>query len=290
MQLAQGMKEAIDIGATFRSDDEAAAYWSEGAASVPFEDLTLVGAAGQAQAARLYRGPSGGPVLIYIHGGGWAGGSIALNHASACGLAAHSGWNVLAISYRLAPQHPYPAGLDDCQAAFDWLTENGIDHGLSPDRIAVGGASAGANLAMALALRLPAGAFDGLLLFYGVLAADLGSATYETYKDGPGLTRARMADLFAMYDPEGHRNSDPLITPVLSDRLPEMPPTCLIAAEHDVLRADTEQMATRLRKAGVTTRLHTEPGVTHGFINRGRLVPAATACIRRAARFLSNLS
>ena len=288
--FADGMAEALRIAAAFGSDAEAAAYWNASAEDVPFDDVTIPGAAGQTQAARLYRGGAGAPTLIYVHGGGWGGGSIVLNHASTCGLVAQSGWNVLAVSYRLAPPHPYPAGLDDCHAAYDWLIAEGADQGLATDQIAIGGTSAGANLAMALALRMPKATFDALLLFYGVFTAELSSDSYMTYRDGPGLTRARMAELFEMYDPDGRRATDPLIAPTLSNSLSDLPPACLIAAEHDVLRDDSSAMTARLRAAGVPTDLHIEPGVTHRFINCGRLVPAANTCIARAACFLSTLS
>ncbi len=290
MRFAEGMQEATRVAEGFASDTEAAAYWSVGGTDVAFEELTLPNAAGQSLPGRIYRGAADAPVLIYIHGGGWAGGSIALNHASASRLAAQSGWNVLAISYRLAPQHPYPAALSDCAAAYEWLMAEGPALRLSTQTLAVGGASAGANLALALALSLPKPAFDAMLLFYGVFSANLSSDSYTAYRDGPGLTRARMAELFAMYDPDGRRESDPLVAPVLSEALSHLPSACLIAAEHDVLLDDSRVMAKLLRAAGVPTDLHVEPGVTHGFINRGRLVPAANACIARAAQFLTTLS
>ncbi len=289
MQFAEGMQEALRVGETFATDDEAAAFWNADAPSVPVDDLVIPGAAGQEQRARLYRGRSNGPVLLYIHGGGWAGGSVALNESSARGIALESGWNVLGISYRLAPDHPFPAGLDDCRAAVDWLRTEGGALGLDTREIALGGASAGANLAMATTLALPMDSFAGLVLFYGVLGSDFTTESYRTYQNGPGLTRERMVDLFAMYDPDRKRDVDPLIAPLLSDHLSRMPPACLIAAQHDVLLDDSRAMAEAFAKAGVRHELHIEPGVTHGFINRGRLVPAARACITRAATFLKHL-
>lgn len=287
--LAPGVAEALTRAESFACDAEAAAYWVEAAPKVPAWDLTIPGAEGQPQPARLYRGGVWAPLLLYIHGGGWTGGSVALNEASARGLAAASGWNVLGISYRLAPEHPYPAGLRDCRAALDWLREHGAKLGVDTGLVAVGGASAGANLAMALALSLPRGALAGLLLFYGVFGADLATPSYRRYAHGPGLTRARMAALFEMYDPRRRRLIDPLIAPLLSKRLAEMPPACLIAAEHDVLCDDSRAMSAALQAAGVNASLHVEPGVTHGFINRGRLIPAAGACLARAADFLTRI-
>ena len=238
------------------------------------EELTYSGGAGQPQAARLYKGGDAG-TLLYIHGGGWAGGSIALHEPSAAGMALESGWDVLSISYRLAPAHPYPAGLEDCRAALAWLAEKG-------GKIAIGGASAGANLAVATALSTTA-KLAGLVLYYGVFGDDFDTESYRAHGQGPGLTRGRMQELFAMYDPDGLRNE--LIAPLRAD-VRGLPPALLIAAEIDVLLSENEAMAAHLRAAGVETTWHLEPGVTHGFINRGRLVPAANACISRAASFL----
>jgi acetyl esterase len=288
--FAPGMAEVLaeDARLSPLGDAAAATFWAEGARHVAdIRDLTFEGAAGQAQAARLYRSREGRtPVLLYIHGGGWSGGSIALNERAARELAAESGWSVVSISYRLAPAHPYPAGLDDCRAALAWLRREGPALDLDTDRIAIGGASAGANLAMATALAEKQQGLAKLLLFYGVFGADFSTPSYERFAAGPGLTRERMQHLFSLYDPQGQRDREPLITPLLAD-LAGLPPTMLIAAECDVLCSDSERMADALTRAGVETSLHIEPGVTHGFINRGRLLPAATAALHRAAGFLA---
>ncbi len=273
MSYAKGIAEVIALG-DFPSPEDAAAYWNEGVPEAPFEDLTYTGGAGQPQRARLYRGGGAG-TLLYIHGGGWAGGSIELHQPSAAGMALQSGWDVLSISYRLAPAHPFPAGLEDCRAALDFLVAKG-------GKIAIGGASAGANLAVATALSTDV-PLAGMVLFYGVYGDDFETESYRRHEAGPGLTRARMQELFAMYDPGQSR--DPLIAPLKAD-LQGLPPALLIAAEVDVLLSENEAMGEALQNAGVPTTWHVEPGVTHGFINRGRLVPAAEACITRAAHFL----
>jgi len=289
MKFADGMEAVHRIEETFASEVEAAAYWAEGAPRVPFEDMMYPGAEGQPQLARLYRGDPGAPLLLYIHGGGWCGGSIALNDPVCREITAETGWNVVSISYRLAPEHPYPSGLNDCLAAWNWLEAEVEVLGLRRAPIALGGASAGANLALAACLAAGGARASALVLFYGVFGHDLTTGSYHTYQDGPGLTRARMAELFEMYDPGRSRESDPLISPLLSDELHALPPTCLIAAEHDVLLDDSRQLAARLDGSGALHEFHIEPGVTHGFINRGRLVPAAGRAISQAAIFLSTL-
>ena len=289
MRFAPGMKEALEQGDLFASDDEAARFWSEGAPDVPTEETTYPGAQGQPQRARLYRGDPDAPTLLYIHGGGWCSGSIDLNEPATRGLCLESGWNIVSISYRLAPGHPYPAGLEDCLAAFGWLQTESPTLGLRPGAIALGGASAGANLAMATNLALGARDVAALVLFYGVFGHDMNTDSYRAYRNGPGLTRARMVEIFGMYDPDRRRERDPLIAPLNAADLSGTPPACLIAAEHDVLLDDSRSMATALAQAGAPHTFHIEPGVTHGFINRGRLVPAARASVSRAASFLKDL-
>lgn len=292
MQFAKGMMDAIQKQDTFSDDVQMASYWAATAVRVPHEDFHYVGAAGQLQEARHYRGGDGhdAPVLLYIHGGGWAGGSILGHEYSACALAKSAGCNVFSISYRLSPKDPFPAGLNDCCAALSWLRINEASLRLNIDKIAIGGASAGANLALAAALTSGAAPLAGLLLFYGVFGCDFETDSYRTYKDGPGLTRARMQDLYDKYDPAHQRTTDSAITPLLSTRLSHLPPCCLIAAEHDVLLDDSKRMSSALQAAEIETEFHIVPGVTHGFINRGRLVPSANASLARAAAFLGNLT
>lgn len=282
MTYSPGMTEAIAIADRFSGDAEAAAYWGHGAPEVDCEDLSYPGGAGQPQSARLYRGGAG-PLLLYIHGGGWVGGSIALNERACRFLAQESGSDVLSISYRLAPEHPFPAGLEDCRAALSWARAR------FPGRaVALGGASAGANLALALALDETV---LGLVLFYGVFDADFTTDSHVAYRQGYGFTGARCAEIFELYDPEGLRRSEPRICPLRAAdaQLRRLPRSFLVAAELDVLRDDTLRLAERLGRLDQPHELHVEPGVTHGFINRGRLVPAADACLRRAAAFLAEL-
>ncbi len=297
--LAEGVIEAQQINAGFVSPEAAAEFWAEGTRDTGERALSFVGADGAQREARLYPGarPRGeaaySGTLLYIHGGGWTGGSVPLNHRACRLLSAQSGWNVLSISYRLAPEHPYPAGLDDCRAAYRCLLAEGAGHGLATERIALGGASAGGNLALSLALSLDE-PVSGLLLFYPVTSDDFETDSYAQYAEGFGLGRARMKELFSHYDPGNLRATDPAITPLSTPvetiRAAALPPTAIISAECDVLADDSRNMAARLKDAGVTVDMHIEPGVTHGFINRGRLIPAADACLARAANYLESLT
>ncbi len=289
---APGMAEVLAAEARLKTADPATAgaFWGEEAPEVAaVEELELPGAAGQAQPARLYRGTEGrpAPVLLHIHGGGWIGGGLALNEHSCRSLVAESGWSLLAVTYRLAPQHPFPAGLEDCMAALDWLLEEAEGLGLDPGRIAFSGTSAGANLALAMALTRP-GIAKGLLLHYGVYDRDFDRGSFARYGEGPGLTAERVRGIFDAYAPDA--GTDPRVTPLHAPDLSFLPPACLIAAERDVLADENVAMAGRLREAGVETEFHLEPGVHHGFINRGRLLPAARACLARGGAFLRRLT
>lgn len=289
MRFASGVQAALRKEDGFRDPSQAAGFWAAGGAEIPTRELRYTGAAAQEQRMRLYRGGESDAVtFLYIHGGGWVGGSIDLHDRSARGLAAAGACNVLSISYRLAPEHPFPAGLEDCLAAAMWVDDHGARFGISRNCVAMGGASAGANLAIAAALSRP-NRFAGLLLFYGIFGCDFETDSYRKYDKGPVLTRSQMKEFFAQYDPNQVAGREPLITPLLSRDLSGLPPTCIIAAEHDVLLDENVDMSRTLLRAGVPVEFSIEPGVPHGFINRGRLVPSADLCIEKAGSFLAGL-
>lgn len=296
LKMANGMQEVLAEEARLAELDVAAAeqFWMQGGAEMhAVEDFLYTGAGGQEQRLRLYRAtPGKRPVLIYIHGGAWIGGSIELNDSAVRALAAQSGRHVVSISYRFAPEHPYPAALSDCVAAYNWITSatapDELTGELNLQKIAIAGASAGANLALASALSLPLKTFDALVLFYGVFNDDMSVGSYQQFQNGPGLTRARMEMAFKAYDPEGKRANEPLITPMHAD-LTGLPPTVVAAAEIDVLRSENELFAERLRTTGVEVTHWVESGVTHGFINRGRMLPGARDTLARAAQALASV-
>ncbi|PWK54651.1 alpha/beta hydrolase [Silicimonas algicola] len=283
---AEGMERVHEISETFADDAEAAAYWVEGADGVhSVEDMTYTGAAGQRQRLRLYRaGADDAPVLVYIHGGGWVGGTIDLNDR-ACRRLAGAGWHVASVSYRLAPANPFPAGLDDVIASVGWLQSAGLT-GLDTTRLAIGGASAGANLALAAALSLPRETFRALVLFYGVFGNATDTESHRAYADAPVLTGARVDEIYDLYDPGARFRDDPRFAPLLGD-LKGLPPVLNLMAEHDVLRSEGEALTLRLHDAGVEVEAWTEPGVSHGFINRGRLAPSADAALARSRDWLA---
>ena len=294
--LASGMEEVLAEEARLAKLDisEAEKFWMEGAARMhAIDDFYHPGAAGQQQRIRLYRATTDKqPTLIYIHGGGWIGGSIELNESAARAMAAKSGRHVVSISYRFAPTNPYPAALSDCIAAVQWLQSGDgpveLTRHLNLQQLSIGGASAGANLALATALSLPHSTFEALVLFYGVFNDDMSVPSYTEYPDGPGMTRARMEMLFEAYDPDYVRRADRLVTPLKAD-LDGLPHTIVAAAEIDVLRSENELLAERLQSTGVDVSTWVETGVTPGIINRGRLLPAARDTLARAAEVLASI-
>ena len=241
------------------------------------EERTVQGAAGPLR-ARLYvpheqAGAQPSPLLLYFHGGGWVVCDLDTHDAPCRMLARSAGVRVLAVDYRLAPEHPYPAAADDALAAFRHVAANAADYGVDPARIAVGGDSAGGNLAavccqLARAGGGPAPAFQ--LLIYPVTDnASQDTASYHLFKEGFFLTEDQMTWYRRQYF--GERETElalqPKASPLLAPDLSGLPPAHVVTAGFDPLRDEGEAYAARLREAGVraTTRRHS--GLIHGFIN-----------------------
>ncbi|RDJ27721.1 alpha/beta hydrolase [Bosea caraganae] len=209
--------------------------------------------------------------ILYCHGGGFAFGSPQTHERCARVLALESGLPVVLPDYRLAPEHPFPAGLRDCVACLRALFPATAGTGVRPGPILVAGDSAGANLAVAAMLHeqregrpLPAGA----LLFYGGYDADFETPSYRYFSEGPGLTRGRMQRYWDWYAPDLASRRDPLAAPLHADdaALLALPPLYLTAAGIDPSLSDTLNLAARLNGLGRAQAVHVVPGVTHGFL------------------------
>jgi acetyl esterase len=220
---------------------------------------------------RLHRATSAPdqPVLVYMHGGGWVWGSIDTHDRLMREYAAGAGCAVVGPDYALSPEAPFPQALEECAAVVRWIARQGAEWGLDPSRIVVGGDSAGANLAMGVALLLrvtdPDIRLRGLLLNYGVFDGDLSTPSYREFADGYGLTLAKMRFYWECYCPRLADRLNPLAAPLLAD-LKRLPPVLLHFAELDVLAGENRAMAARLTEAGVEVESRLFPGTAHGFL------------------------
>jgi acetyl esterase/lipase len=247
-------------------------------------ELNVQGASGELR-ARLYVPPDDGrgsgagantPLLVYFHGGGFVVGDLD-THDNVCRfLSRHSGARVLAVDYRLAPEHPFPAPLDDALAAFAFAVEHADELGTDPDRIAVGGDSAGGNLAAGVAAIGAGGARPAFqLLFYPWLDLASERRSYDLFGEGFYLTRSDLRWYRNHYLADAVQASDPRCSPIGAE-LRGASPAYVATAGFDPLRDEGETYAERLREAGVRVALRRHSGLIHGFAN--------TVAIGHAAR------
>lgn len=230
--------------------------------------------------ARLYT-PSArvDGLVVYLHGGGWVIGELDDYDTMARTLAARSNCAVLMPAYRLAPEHPFPAGLEDAEDAITWAAPRIAELTGAPVPLVVAGDSAGANLATvavhALAAQVPAA---GQVLVYPVTDADTSRESYLNFSRGMQLTREDMQWFFDHYAPaalHGH----PRISPLRQAPRSDLPPTVVITAEYDVLRDEGEAYAAHLAAAGVPVMTRRIDSLPHGFIRLHNLVDAADAAL-----------
>jgi acetyl esterase len=258
------------------------------------EDLTLPGPAGNLR-ARIYRPEADGPVptIVFFHGGGFVLGDLDTHDDHCRLLASEVGAVVLSVAYRLAPEHPFPAGYDDCLAATRWAGQHAARLGGDPERIAVAGDSAGGNLAAAVALEVREGgpALAAQLLIYP--AADMRDGDHHVSRaengEGLFLTADDMRWFGDHYLPgEEHRRS-PRTSVVLEPDLSGAAPAVVLTAEYDPLRDEGEAYARALADAGVRVDLRRYDGMIHGFFGLGPVAPAADAAARDACAALRQL-
>jgi acetyl esterase len=247
------------------------------------EDRTLEGGL----RLRLYRPEGKGPfpLLLYFHGGGWVIGDLE-SHDHVCrALSRRAALLVISVDYRLSPETPFPGPLDDCAAALVWAADHAAEFGGDARRMAVGGDSAGANLAAGLALRVrdqggPRIGFQ--LLIYPVTDRNFETVSYREFASGYGLTRNNMQWFWDCYLPTGGA-LPPEAAPLRARDLRGLPPAFVVTAEFDVLRDEGEAYARRLHKEGVAVRGIRFLGMNHGFIRMG-------AVYRQADRALTELA
>ena len=245
---------------------------------IGLDDVRDVDAAGVP--CRLYRPRIGAPVALYVHGGGWVLHDLETHDAFCRELAHRTGWALLAVDYRRAPEHPHPAPLDDVETAARWLREEGRGHRLATEMLAGIGDSSGANLLAGLAVRAPE-LLDALVLMYPPVDASAAFADEDT----AALGSTEMRAYWDAYAP-GDAGENPEVSPLRAD-LSAFPPTLLVTAEHDILRDQGEAFATALAGAGVDVTAWRALGTAHGFWRQPALLAASRAAIVTVGAFLS---
>ena len=238
-------------------------------------------------------------LLVYLHGGGWVVGELDDYDAMARTLAARSGCALLLPDYRLAPEHRFPAALEDAEDAIRWAAAHGEALVGAPLPLLVGGDSAGANLATVAVHELfgQSGQLDrydrlalaGQLLIYPVTDVDFSRESYLSCSQGMQLTRADMQWFFQQYAPP-ELHTDPRISPLRRPAHGGLPPTVVITAECDVLRDEGEAYAARLAAAGVPVIARRIDSLPHGFIRLHNLVDAADTALSIIAADLAWLA
>jgi acetyl esterase len=234
------------------------------------------------------------PVVVFYHGGGWSIGDLDTHDPLARAHAIGAEAIVVSVDYRLAPEHPYPAGIDDSWAALQWVGEHATELGGDPSRIAVAGDSAGGNIAAVMAQLArdnadnaddggPALAFQ--LLWYPSVTGDLSLPSFTENADAPVLDRDVIDAFLAWYAP-GLDVSDPTalpatLAPANATDLSGLPPAFIGTAEHDPLRDDGARYAELLKAAGVPVELCNEPTMMHGYASFALVVPAAAEATNR---------
>ncbi len=208
------------------------------------------------------------PIFVALHGGGWVIGNVEDFDLIARQLANASGAIVVSVDYRLAPEHPYPAPLDDCRRALDWTVAHAAELGGDPARVAIGGDSAGGNLAAVCALLArDAGGPDLALqvLIYPVVDCDFETPSYVANAEGFLLQREEVQWFFDCYTAGEHDRADWRISPMRAPDLRGVAPAVVITAEFDPLCDEGEAYAARLREAGVEVEQRRYDGLIHGF-------------------------
>lgn len=225
------------------------------------------------------------PGIIFLHGGGWVSGSTAPYDRLCDGLATELGAYVVGVDYRLAPEHPFPAGLEDALAVATWLIENGASIGVDSSRLAVVGVSAGGNLAAALAARGAEIPLAMQVLLYPVLDHTMSTDSYSRCATGYKTTAPQMAWFWDQYIPDpatrSHRDASPLHRPDHDS----LPPSVIVAAEFDPLHDEAVLYARSLEDAGVPVTFAEGHGEIHGFLSLfpdGAGTNAVLAEVRRA--------
>lgn len=263
--------------------------WAQVAAS---HDARVPGPDGYEVPIRIYtphRLQRPAPAFVYMHGGGFVLGDLDTHDGVCRHTAAEVGCVVIAIDYRLAPEHPFPAAVNDCLAAVDWVFRSAADLGIVPTRIAVGGDSAGGNLsAVVCQQRKAAGAPLPCLqlLTYPMTDAKPRARSHELFAEGYILTAEAIAWFLDSYLEHSQDYDDPRASPLLQGDLTGLPPAYVATAGFDPLRDEGQAYAQRLRAAGNQVTYVCHPGLIHGYVQMAGASPSSKRAVQGQLRAL----
>lgn len=256
------------------------------------EDRTIPGPAGAEIPVRIYRpdGHAHQPVIVYYHGGGWVIGGLNTHDGTCRALADAVGATVVSVDYRLAPEHPFPAPVDDAFAALHWVSEHATDLGVDAARLAVAGDSAGGNLAAVVAQLTrdtdgPSVCFQ--LLVYPVTDHEFDSVSMNDNAEGYFLTRDAMKWFYSHYLTDPSEGADPKVSPLRAADLSGLAPAFVITAEFDPLRDQGIAYATALAEAGTPVESRTYDGMFHGFLSMVEWIDAGKVAFDDAVAALT---
>ncbi|MGE3860626.1 MAG: alpha/beta hydrolase [Burkholderiaceae bacterium] len=292
-QLAQARAQLGNLAITGGSPAEFRKFWSAYSAllhepcpaGIAVRD-EIVPAPHGGVPIRIYRAAAASaraPVVVYLHGGGFVAGDLDSSETSAWGFADQIGAVVVSVDYRLAPEHPYPAALDDCWAVLRWLPTQAERLGIDASRLALTGESAGGNLSAALAMKargdtgVRIGCVAAVYPYFGAsLRPEEDPPSYLEFADSPSLRRESIHKYRDLYRQSQRDHADPLARPAIAAEadLRGLPPFAVLTGGMDPIRDDGRIFATRLIMAGVPTSYREARGMIHGFM-RARIRGAA---------------
>ena len=254
-------------------------------------DVRIPGPAGPI-AARVYSAHADKtprPTVAYFHGGGWVQGDLETHHGLCARLAKHADAVVVAVDYRLAPEHKFPAAVDDCFAAYRWLRAHGRDVGADPARVAVAGDSAGGNLSAVVSQLAAAGGVPVptcQVLIYPAVDFSLDTESHRELADGHVIPRDRILWYSEQYLRGEPDKADLRASPLRAPKLAGQPPTLVVTAGFDPLRDEGHAYAEKLREAGLDVVYREYAGQIHAFVSLTKAIPQGMACTLEIAEYL----
>jgi len=256
------------------------------------EDIKMPGPAGPLGLRTYTPVAAGGaalPVILYLHGGGFVVGDLDCYDGLCRTLANESGCRVISVDYRLAPEHPFPAAVDDCFAAFQWVEANASDLSLDPNRLAVAGDSAGGNLAAVICLLAKSSKIRPPIAYQLLIYPDTrvsSKSSERPFGSGYFLDNRAIEHFHRHYMPARFDPTDWCLSPIEAKDVSGLPPTYIVTAGFDPLRQDGIDYAEKLKVAGVPVTHVDYPAMIHGFFSMPGLIPLASEAIAAAAHAL----